>query len=130
MNDNTSCITARALVDFMKNIETTWKTVTSYVPMSTRKAERMVSTIEKVTGHLVERNPEAWHKHYMKAVHGYRCRPLVVWKSPFEFLYGARPRIVGEEVPQVISRTVADQHVEDWALDGIRASIAAGIEDD
>lgn len=130
VSDNARCFTARALADFMRNIETTWKAVTSFAPMSNWKAERTVGTNQKGTGHLFERSPEAWQNHYGQAVHGYCCHQLVDGKSPFELLYGVRSRIVGEEVPQVISRTVADQHFEDSAFDGIRASQAVGIEND
>lgn len=117
VNDKASCFTAQTLVDFVKIIGMNWKPVPFPVPMSNRNAEGMVDTIKKSTSRLVEGNPEAWHKHYMQAVHGYHSRSLGTWKSLLELLHGVRPRIVGKAVPFAIATTVADQHVEDMILD-------------
>lgn len=57
--------------------------------MSNGKAERMVGRIKNVTFFLVRENPQDWHKHCKKAMHGYQCRHFSHGKSPFELLYGS-----------------------------------------
>lgn len=76
LSDNADCFTARSLVAFMKKMAVKWKPVAAYAPMSNGKPERMVGTIKKATGRLVLDNPQYWHKHCNKAVHGYRRRPF------------------------------------------------------
>lgn len=51
---------------------------------------------ENATGRLIERNPDAWHKHCVQVVRSYFCRPLGDRNAPFELLYEVKPRIVGE----------------------------------
>lgn len=86
--DNASCFTAVNLVDYMKASGIEWKTVAAYAPMSNGRAERMVGTIKKAVGRLVEGKSRKWANMYEKAVAGYRRRPLRTGKSPFELLYG------------------------------------------
>lgn len=75
-------------VDFMKKMRTIWQPVAAHALTSNRKKEGILGTSTKATVRLVEGNPKGWYKHYMQAVHGYSCRPLVYGKSPFELLYG------------------------------------------
>lgn len=98
--------------------------------MSNWKAEWMVGTNKKAMWPLVKRNCKVLHKHYSLAVQGYLCRPSVDHKSPFHLQCGLSPLNMGEEVLQVIATTVADQYVEAIADDGIKASHAAGVNDD
>lgn len=91
--------------------------------MSNGKDERMVGTIKKATGRLVEGNPKDWHKKCLSAVQGYRCRPLTHGKSPFELLYGVRPRITSAEAPSTISGTAEGRAVDIIALSGVRTGL-------
>lgn len=47
VGDNRTCFTAEALQDYVENEEPRWKNVLGCVPMSNRKAERMVGTIKR-----------------------------------------------------------------------------------
>ena len=113
---------------FMAHCGISWKTVAAYAPVSNGKAERMVGTIKKATGRLAK-NRKDWHKHYMAAVRGYRVRPLFHGKSPFELLYGCRPRIIPGGAPVLSACTEGERFVELMSLDGIRATHAKKIED-
>lgn len=57
----------------------------------------MLGTLEKATVPLLMSNPMYWHKHYMKEMHGYRCRPLVHGKAPLKLLHGDLTRLALEE---------------------------------
>lgn len=115
---------ARALVDLMKSIGKTWKSVPSRAPMSSGKDAWMVSTIKRATWRLVEENPPAWRKHCEQALRDYRYRPLLDGRSPFKWLYGISPQMVCEKVQQAFITTVAVLHDEAMVLDGIRATHA------
>lgn len=105
ISDNAGCFTARLLSNLMGKYGIEWKTVLAYAPMSNGRAERMVGTLKRCVGKLSVGNSSKWEEELVKAIYGYRRRPLRIGVSPFELLYGIEPRFspddpaVGREVP-------------------------------
>lgn len=67
VSNNAGCLTARSMVDFMKNSGVQCNPVAFYVLICNGKPELMVGNIKKVTGILVLDNPKDRQKHYKKA---------------------------------------------------------------
>lgn len=123
VSDNAGCFTAHNLVKFMDVHGTKWKPVAAYAPMSNGKAERMVGTIKKDIGRLVEREPTKWAEKCEGAVAGYRKRRASGSRSPFELLYGVQPCIMPEDV-RCTATTEDGRCVELMAAEGTRAAVA------
>lgn len=98
ITDNGACFTAQVLQSFMRQCGTSWRTVLAYAPMSNGRAERMIRTlkhgIRRVLANGSIDRDEAVHK----VVFGYCRRPLREAPSPFQLLYGVKPRILSTDV--------------------------------
>lgn len=127
ISDNAKCFTAPMLSDFMKKHGVEWRTVLAYAPMSNGRAERMVGTIKRSIGRLINDGGISWDQAVVKTVFGYRRRPLAEGISPFQLLYGVSPRLMPTEKDGGNGiMTLSHRRMEILAALGPRAQRAQG----
>ena len=74
-----------------------WKLISAYNPRGSAKIERMVGTLKRaIQKVVVSNNDRNWEDCLGEILGGYRRRPGLDLKSPFEILFGIRPRFAVE----------------------------------
>lgn len=119
--ENSTCFTARAVEDVMTRWGTLLKTVISYAPKSNGRAERMVGTIKRNLKKMVTWGGRDWEEALPRVLFGYHLRPLGTGTSPFELLYGSKPRIKPSEVYNKVERAEERRDCEIMALSSMIA---------
>lgn len=94
VSDNANAFTAGAVEDFMKKHGIEWNTVLAYAPMANGRAERMVATIKLSIKRTVIRTDLDWADSIPRILCGYRRRGRGTVPSPFQLMYGIRPRMI------------------------------------
>lgn len=94
VNDNATCFTAGVVQSLMLTLDTRWKTVLAYAPMSTGLAERMTATIKRSVARVVADSDLKWDAAVSRVVFGYCRRSNRKGLSPFELLYGVKPKMI------------------------------------
>lgn len=124
VSGNATCFTAGVLQDYMLKMGITWKTVLAYAPMSNGRAERMVGTIKRAIGKMVLKNVQAWDEVLPSVLYGYRRRALSSGLSPYQLLYGVKPRMPFEmNVDNFVSQSsTTGRSAEILALQNARAN--------
>lgn len=69
----------------------------AYAQMSIGRAEIMVGTIKKAVGRMVNETGKEWEEVLEKVVFGYHRCPLRGGSSPFQLLYGVKPRLLSSD---------------------------------
>lgn len=125
LSDNATCFRADVLRKFMEEYGTKWLTTLSYAPMSNGKAEKMVGTMKRGIRRLVVQYGKEWDVFVDKILFGYHRRPARDGVSPFELLYGVKPRILPSDGTDITKKGGAiNRNVELLALRGPRAAKA------
>lgn len=100
---NTTCITARALQDFRHRHNTKWCTVLACASMSSGRAERMVGTMKRGIEKLENKSGVDWDTVVERLMFWYFQRQQRDGKSPFELLYGLKPKILHSEDKRLVT---------------------------
>ena len=93
LSDNGSCFTAGSLENFMEQNNIKWKTVLAYAPISNGRAERMVGTIKREIGKMVQSRPNDSDRVFSNVLYGCRRRKLASGFSSYELMYGIVSRM-------------------------------------
>ena len=97
ISDNATAFTSSAVEQFMARFGIKWRTVLAYAPMSNGKAERMVGTLKRGVKKTVVAAQRDWAEALPGVLYGYRRRRMASGASPFEFMYGVKPRFLATE---------------------------------
>ena len=90
-----------AVRDYASNELIDWKIISAYNPRGNGKVERMVGTLKRaVVKVLLSNKDRDWDNCLGEVLEVYRRRPGTDGKSPFEILFGIRPRFA-VELPQL-----------------------------
>ena len=82
-----------AIKDYASGASIDWKIISAYNPRGNAKIEKMVRRLKRaVLIVLVSKKDRDWDNWLGEILRGYRRRPGTVGKSPFEILFGIRPR--------------------------------------
>ena len=97
LSDRDSNFDSAAVRDYASGASIDWEIVSAYNPRGNAKVERMVGTLKReVQKVLVSNKDRVWDESLGEILGGYRRRPGTDGKSPFEILFGIRPRFAVE----------------------------------
>ena len=111
ISDNATAFTSSAVEQFMARFGIKWRTVLAYAPMSNGKAERMVGTLKRGVKKTVVAAQRDWAEALPGVLYGYRRRRMASGASPFELMYGVKPRFLATEAAAHIQESEStDDH--------------------
>ena len=97
MSDGDPKIGSAAVRDYSVGASIDWKIISEYNPRGNAKVETMVGTLKRaIQKVVVGNNDRNWDDCLGEILGGYRRRPGTDGKSPFEMLFGIRPRFAVE----------------------------------
>ncbi len=98
-----------ATQEFAGKQNITWKFSSSYNPRGNAKVERMIGSLKKGAKKLILTTGKEWDECLTDVVTGYRRRPAKDGKSPFEILFGVKPRVDYE--PERVLTSAKDEQL-------------------
>lgn len=101
--DNTTSFMAASLQNFMHEKGIGYKSVISYAPMASGKAERMVGTIMHALKRPVVENRGDWVDEIPRVLYGYIVRDRGGKAWSFRLIYRANPMILAENAVTLLN---------------------------
>ena len=80
----------------------------TYNPQGSGRAERMVRTLKNSVGKMIQDKLGEWDRALFPAIHGYRVRETREKPSPYELLFGVKPRLPPFDEPPSLQVIDAD----------------------
>ena len=96
VSDNDMKFNSHLVRGYAKSVGIQWRFVSAYNPRGNAKAERMVGTLKKSVRKMMVSSEVEWDAWINRILGGYRKRPGADGKSPFEILFGVKPRFTHE----------------------------------
>ena len=119
VSDNDMKFNSGPVRDYARSLGVHWKFVSAYNPRGNAKAERMVGTLKQAVRKMMVSSEVEWDAWISRVLSGYRKRPGADGMSPFEILFGVKPRLTHE--PPVEERVA-------WGVGMIRDVEVASVK--
>ena len=126
ISDNDTKFQSAPVKDYAKKGNVDWKYVSAYNPRGNAKVERMVGTLKRSISKIALATNLEWDLCIDLFLGGYRRRPGHDGKSPFEVMFGVKPRFAGEVT--IMERLASNRSmVRSYEVASVKAARAARI---
>ena len=96
VSDNDMKFNSGPVRGYARSLGVQWEFVSAHNPRGNAKAERMVGTLKQVVKKMIVSSEVDWDAWISRVLSGYRKRPGADGMSPFEILFGVKPRFTHE----------------------------------
>ena len=122
VSDNGTPFTSTHTQQYAKRRGITWKLTAAYNPQGNGRAERMIRTLKNAVAKIIHDHLTEWDAALPAALHGYRVRATRERPSPFELLFGVKPRILENDMKII-------PHIQDDAFRPLESAQLAALRD-